>query len=107
MCNQCRHTDFPPKLYTAAEAAAILGVSLKTLHKWLDAGILPHTRLGPAARLIRIRAQDIETFLRSGLQVHHKSEDNPRTTLLEHEEDEAKSDAQVLDRHPSSPLTRR
>ena len=67
MCNQTRNTNFPPKLYTPAESAAILGVSLKTLRKWLDAGLIPHTRLGPAARLIRIRAEDIDHFLRAGM----------------------------------------
>ncbi|MBN1887650.1 MAG: helix-turn-helix domain-containing protein [Thermoflexales bacterium] len=55
-----------PRLYNPTEAAVILGVSLKTLHKWLDSGALPYTRLGPAARLIRIKAQDLEDFLRAG-----------------------------------------
>ncbi len=67
MCNQTRNANFPPKLYTPAESAAILGVSLKTLRKWVDAGLIPHTRLGPAARLIRIRAEDIDHFLRAGM----------------------------------------
>lgn len=55
------------KLYTVSEAAAILGVSLKTVRKWLESGYIPHTRLGPAARLIRIRAEDLERFLQSGV----------------------------------------
>lgn len=63
MCSN-KPADF--KLYTTSEAAAVLGVSLKTLRKWLDSGDIPHTRLGPAARLIRIRAEDIEAFLRAG-----------------------------------------
>jgi len=64
--------NFPKKLYTVAETAAILGVSIKTLRKWLDNGNIPYTRLGPAARLIRIRGQDIENFLRAGeAQTHN------------------------------------
>ena len=56
------------------------GVSLKTLRKWLEAGLLPHTRLGPAARLIRIRAEDIETFLRSSGQAPPQSYDKSKDT---------------------------
>ena len=81
MCSRNQTTGFPPQLYTAAEAAAILGVSLKTLRKWLEAGLLPHTRLGPAARLIRIRAEDIETFLRSSSQAPPPSEDKSEDTI--------------------------
>ena len=38
----------PPelRLYTTAEAAAILNVSLRTLQGWVRDGSLPHIRLG-------------------------------------------------------------
>ena len=55
----------PPKLrlYTTAEAAAILNVSLRTLQGWIREGQLPHVRLGEGGRLVRIRAQDLEDFI--------------------------------------------
>ncbi|NOZ04734.1 MAG: helix-turn-helix domain-containing protein [Chloroflexi bacterium] len=55
-------------LYTPAEAAAILNVSLRTLQKWLAMGDIPFTRLGPGARLIRIRADDLMKFVERGTQ---------------------------------------
>ena len=55
----------PPelRLYTTAEAAAILNVSLRTLQGWVREGILPHVRLGEGGRLVRIRAQDLTAFI--------------------------------------------
>jgi len=55
----------PPelRLYTTAEAAAILNVSLRTLQGWIREGQLPHVRLGEGGRLVRIRAQDLEDFI--------------------------------------------
>ncbi len=50
-------------LYSVAEVAAIMGVSRRTIKKWLDAGDLPHLRLGEDGRLIRIRSDDVEGFL--------------------------------------------
>jgi excisionase family DNA binding protein len=50
-------------LYTVAEAAAIFGVSQRTVHKWISSGKLPHLRLGEDGRLIRIHSDDIETFI--------------------------------------------
>jgi excisionase family DNA binding protein len=60
----------PPALdlYTPAEAAAILNVSLRTLQKWLARGDIPFTRLGPGSRLIRIRADDLMKFVERGAQ---------------------------------------
>ena len=56
------------RLYTTAEAAAILNVSLRTVQAWIREGVLPHTRLGEGGRLVRIRASDLETFIASGYQ---------------------------------------
>lgn len=50
-------------LYTIAEAAAIFGVSQRTVHKWISSGKLPHLRLGEEGRLIRIHSDDIEAFI--------------------------------------------
>lgn len=57
------HHNNPNQLFTAAKAAAILNVSLKTLNNWLREGHLPHTRLGDGGRLVRIRQQDLEEFI--------------------------------------------
>jgi excisionase family DNA binding protein len=56
------------RLYTTAEAAAILNVSLRTVQGWIRDGTLPHTRLGDGGRLVRIRAQDLEDFIQQGYQ---------------------------------------
>ncbi len=55
----------PPelRLYTPAEAAAILNVSMRTLQGWIRDGQLPHTRLGEGGRLVRIRARDLQSFI--------------------------------------------
>jgi excisionase family DNA binding protein len=51
------------RLYTPAEAAAILNVSMRTLQGWIREGQLPHTRLGEGGRLVRIRAGDLQRFI--------------------------------------------
>jgi len=56
-------TNNSNQLFTAAEAAAILNVSLKTLQTWLKDGKLPYTKLGNGGRLVRIRQRDIEEFI--------------------------------------------
>ena len=60
----------PPelRLYTTAEAAAILNVSLRTLQGWVRDGVLPHIRLGEGGRLVRIRAQDLTAFIQQNYQ---------------------------------------
>jgi len=62
MCSQ----NEPLQLYTTSEAAAILSVSLRTIHTWIESGVLTHIRLGPAKRMIRISAQDLAAFVKSG-----------------------------------------
>ena len=56
------------RLFTAAEAAAILNVSLRTLQSWVREGQLPHTRLGEGGRLVRIRAKDLQQFIDDNYQ---------------------------------------
>jgi excisionase family DNA binding protein len=60
----------PPelRLYTTAEAAAILNVSLRTLQGWVRDGSLPHIRLGEGGRLVRIRAPDLDKFIQQNYQ---------------------------------------
>ena len=50
------------QLFTTAEAAAILNVSLRTMHGWLKDGLLPYTSLGEGGRLVRIRSTDLTEF---------------------------------------------
>ncbi len=57
------------KLYTTAETAAILNISLRTVQSWIRNGTLPHIRLGEAGRLVRIRAEDLEALI----QRHYQS----------------------------------
>ncbi|AZZ52814.1 helix-turn-helix domain-containing protein [Rathayibacter festucae] len=45
---------------TIAQAADRLGVSDKTVRRWIAAGTLPARRLG--AKIIRIRSSDLDTL---------------------------------------------
>ena len=54
------------QLYSPPECAAILGVSLQTVSRWLRSGDLPALRLGPARHLWRVRHQDLENFIERG-----------------------------------------
>jgi excisionase family DNA binding protein len=47
---------------TVREAAGTLGVSPSTVWRWVDAGKLPASRVGP--RAIRIRRSDVEAAVR-------------------------------------------
>jgi len=55
-------------LYSLAEAAAIFGVSQRTVQKWISTNQLPHLRLGEDGRLIRIHSDDIEAFIQKKRQ---------------------------------------
>lgn len=59
--------DLPTKfhLFSVAEGAIILGTSTKSVHEWLNQGLLRSFRIGPKSRLIRIRYQDLEEFIDS------------------------------------------
>lgn len=50
-----------PVLLTKAEAAALLRVSLKTIDRWREAGVLRSVDLG--VRSVRFRRDDIEALL--------------------------------------------
>ena len=53
------------RLLTAAEAAAILSVSLRQVRRWITEGRLPVMRVG---RAVRIRPEDLRTFIDQCLQ---------------------------------------
>jgi excisionase family DNA binding protein len=50
-----------PVLYTVAEVADLLKVSIKTVRRWIDADELVAHRLG---RQLRITESDLSAFLR-------------------------------------------
>jgi excisionase family DNA binding protein len=56
------------RLYTTAEAAAILNVSLRTVQGWIREGNLSHIRLGEGGRLVRIPAKDLQEFIQQNYQ---------------------------------------
>ena len=63
-----RQTSSVPKLYTPSEVAELLGVSLRTVRKWINDGELAHTRLSVSERLIRVREEDLIAFLNRSYQ---------------------------------------
>src|SRR4051794_26481964 len=48
--------------YSVAESARLLGVSRSTVWRWIEAGELPASRVGP--KNIRIRRQDLQDIVR-------------------------------------------
>jgi len=52
------------KAFTVSEVAEILQVHRRTVQRWIERGLLPAYRVGPA--LLRIPAQALEDFLRDG-----------------------------------------
>lgn len=55
-------TAHPPAWFPQAEAADYLGVTDRTLRRYVAAGDLPAYRLGP--RLLRFRQSDLDALLR-------------------------------------------
>jgi excisionase family DNA binding protein len=55
-----------PALLTVDEAAAALRVSRSTVWRLADAGHLSRVRIGPAERLVRFSAQDVEALIHAG-----------------------------------------
>jgi excisionase family DNA binding protein len=55
-------TTNPPRYYTVAQAARLLGVSPSTVWRWIEAEKLAAYRIGP--RRIRIREDDLEAAIR-------------------------------------------
>ena len=56
------------RLYTTAEVAVILGVSLRTVQAWIKDNAIPHVRLGDAGRLVRIQGRDLDKFIQDSYQ---------------------------------------
>ena len=52
-----------PKFLSLAEVADSLGVSVKTVRRYIADGDLPAVRLG-STHTIRIRSEDVEAFTR-------------------------------------------
>jgi excisionase family DNA binding protein len=50
-------------LFTAGDAAAILGVPRKRIYEWVDRGVLPHIQIGLGRTMMRIRTEDLERFI--------------------------------------------
>ncbi len=76
--------DLPTKFhfFSVAEVTIILGTSSKSVHEWLNQGLLRSFRIGPKSRLIRISYQDLEDFIdahvRSGeIKLPEEDEINP------------------------------
>jgi excisionase family DNA binding protein len=59
--------DLPTKFhfFSVAEVAIILGTSTKSVHEWINQGLLRSFRIGPKSRLIRISYLDLEGFIDS------------------------------------------
>jgi len=55
-----------PRLLSVEDVAVALGVSQKTIRRWIEKEALPHHRLGG---LIRIAEVDLRTFLAMRRQV--------------------------------------
>jgi len=53
------------ELYTVSEAARLLKVDPRTVRRKLEAGIIPHIKLGT---LVRIRKEDVDEILRFGYE---------------------------------------
>nr|WP_238555696.1 helix-turn-helix domain-containing protein [Gordonia amicalis] len=45
-------------MLSLSQAATLLGVSTRTIRRWIAAGELPAARIGP--KLLRIRVEDLE-----------------------------------------------
>lgn len=51
------------KLLTIKQVAERLNVNYYTVYGWIYAGHMPHKRIGPTGRTIRISEQDLEDYL--------------------------------------------
>jgi excisionase family DNA binding protein len=51
-------------LMTVAEIAAILKLNPQTVRNWIDAGTLPHLRIGE--RRVRVWRSDFQAFIHAG-----------------------------------------
>lgn len=55
-------TELPEAAVPASRLARICGVDVKTVHHWVDAGLIPHFRT--PGRHLRFRSRDVVAFLR-------------------------------------------
>ena len=55
----------PPRLLDTAEVAALLGVSRRTVEKWVGQKRIPYVKLGTAGRgsLLRFRSDSITAWI--------------------------------------------
>jgi excisionase family DNA binding protein len=53
-------SDAEIKLYTKADVARFMGLSERTIHRWIKAGVLPVVRFG---RQVRIKQSDVVTLI--------------------------------------------
>ena len=51
-------------LFTAAETAAVLGVSRKQVLTWIEDGVLPSVRLGHQQQIVRVQEDDLKRFIK-------------------------------------------
>ncbi|MCX6470367.1 MAG: helix-turn-helix domain-containing protein [Corynebacteriales bacterium] len=49
------------RMLSLQDVAEELGVSVRSVRRWIADGRLPHVR--PSARVIRIRAEDLDAFI--------------------------------------------
>lgn len=52
-----------PAVLTKQETADLLRVSLRTLERWREAGVLVPIPLGHGVRSVRYRREDVERFI--------------------------------------------
>ena len=56
------------QFFSVAEVAIILGTSSRSVHEWIQSGLLPSFRLGQKNRIIRIRQPDLEKFINAHIR---------------------------------------
>lgn len=69
-------SDAEVKLYTKADVARFVGLSERTIHRWIKAGVLPAVRFG---RQVRIKQSDVVTLIQQ-----HKEGGDQATAKGEH-----------------------
>lgn len=57
------------QLFTVTEVAIILGVDADLVNQWITDGTLPFLQLGKEKIFVRVRAQDLETFIDTQIRV--------------------------------------
>jgi excisionase family DNA binding protein len=57
------NTDIQRRLLTVDDVAELLGVSRRTVYRWITEGVLPAFRLGRKGSPVRIDAAELERWL--------------------------------------------